>query len=73
LTHNIQSNKKRQQKVYVHYSVKPAAGGPVLYSTRKEEGGAGQPLALLLGRGQRGPRSWELAVMSECILRLLSG
>ncbi len=48
--------------MYLHYSVATAAG-QVLQSTRVEEGGAGLPLAFVIGKGRRVPRGWELAIM----------
>jgi hypothetical protein len=51
----------RRLQVYVHYSVLNE-DGDVLYSTWAEEGGSGQPLAFVLGKGCRAPRAWELAV-----------
>ena len=49
-------------QVYLHYSVATAAG-QVLQSTRIEEGGAGLPLAFVIGKGRRVPRGWELAIL----------
>jgi hypothetical protein len=34
-----------------------------LFSTRSEEGGGGHPVAFLVGKGQRPPRGWELALL----------
>lgn len=51
-------------QVYVHYSVLDAEND-LLYTTWAEEGGSGQPLAFVLGKGCRAPRAWELAVLGE--------
>ena len=34
----------------------------VLFSTRGQDGGAGQALAFVLGEGQRAPRAWEIVL-----------
>jgi hypothetical protein len=47
-----------------------AADAAVVYSTKSEEGGPGQPLAFRLGKGWRAPRSWELALAGEASLWL---
>ncbi|KAG1666907.1 hypothetical protein FOA52_005967 [Chlamydomonas sp. UWO 241] len=47
--------------VYVHMTVRTDVGA-VLWSTRTQERGSGQPLAFMIEKGQRAPRSWEVAV-----------
>ncbi|KAI8469652.1 MAG: hypothetical protein J3K34DRAFT_512676 [Monoraphidium minutum] len=47
---------------FIHFSVRSAAGA-LLYSTRGIEGGSGQPLAFMIGKGRRAPRGWELALL----------
>ncbi|GBF92152.1 peptidyl-prolyl cis-trans isomerase [Raphidocelis subcapitata] len=49
--------------VFVHVTVK-AASGAALFSTRAADGGAGHPIAFLLGKGRRAPRGWELALLA---------
>jgi hypothetical protein len=51
------------RQVYVHASVRSAETNALLHSTRREEGGGGFPVAFLLGKGRRAPRSWELALL----------
>uniref|UniRef100_A0A7S3VGN7 peptidylprolyl isomerase n=1 Tax=Dunaliella tertiolecta TaxID=3047 RepID=A0A7S3VGN7_DUNTE len=62
--------------VYVHVSISPAVAEgaelsdqkeEVLWTTRADEGGSGQPLAFALEKGIRPPRAWEVALkcMSE--------
>jgi hypothetical protein len=51
-------------QVYVHYSVLNAEND-LLYTTWAEEGGSGQPLAFVLGKGSRAPRAWELSLLGE--------
>ena len=34
----------------------------MLFSTRGQDGGAGQAMALVLGEGQRAPRAWEIVL-----------
>jgi hypothetical protein len=53
-------------QVYVHCSILNAEND-VLYTTWAEEGGSGQPLALVVGKGCRAPRAWELAVLGTSI------
>ena len=48
-------------KVYIHLSVK-SISGKLLHSTRREEGGSGLPVALVLGKGVRAPRGWEIGL-----------
>ncbi|KAL0030965.1 hypothetical protein WJX79_005290 [Trebouxia sp. C0005] len=47
--------------VYVHISIR-SPSGQLLHSTWLEEGGSGVPMALVLGRGVRAPRGWELGL-----------
>jgi hypothetical protein len=54
---------------FVHVTIK-AASGAALFSTRREDGGAGSPLAFLIGKGRRAPRSWELALLGEAFFGL---
>jgi len=51
-------------QVYVHFSVL-SLDNDVLYTTSASDGGSGQPLAFVLGKGCRAPRAWELAVAGE--------
>lgn len=51
-------------QVWVHFTARSAANAP-LYCTRRAEGGGGQPLAFLIGKGRRAPRGWELALLGE--------
>lgn len=51
-------------QVYVHYSVLNAESD-LLYTTWAEEGGSGQPLAFVLGKGSRAPRAWELSLLGK--------
>jgi hypothetical protein len=51
-------------KVYVHVTVRPEEDDAVFFSTRGQEGGNGQPLALMIEKGLRGPRAWEIALKS---------
>lgn len=51
-------------QVYVHFSILDAEND-LLYTTWAEEGGSGQPLAFVVGKGCRAPRAWELAVLGE--------
>lgn len=51
--------------MYVHVTVRPEEDDRVFYSTRGQEGGNGQPLALMIEKGLRGPRAWEIALKSE--------
>ena len=37
----------------------------VLQTTRADEGGSGVPRALVLGKGRRAPRAWELALLGD--------
>lgn len=46
--------------VFIHYSI--LDGGEVLYSTRSDENGSGQPLAFQMEKGVRAPRSWEIVL-----------
>jgi hypothetical protein len=48
----------------VHFSV-INGDDDLLYTTWAEEGGSGQPLAFVIGKGSRAPRAWELAVLGE--------
>lgn len=52
-------------QVYVHFSILDAEND-LLYTTWAEEGGSGQTLAFVVGKGCRAPRAWELAVLGEC-------
>ncbi|KAF5841516.1 hypothetical protein DUNSADRAFT_12444, partial [Dunaliella salina] len=61
--------------VYVHVSIIPAVAEgvelsehkeEVLWTTRADEGGSGQPLAFALEKGIRPPRAWEVAL--KCAL-----
>ena len=45
----------------MHLSVK-SASGKLLHSTRREEGGSGIPMAIILGKGIRAPRGWEIGL-----------
>ncbi|GIM00169.1 hypothetical protein Vretimale_5329 [Volvox reticuliferus] len=47
--------------VYIHYSIRDLED-ELLYSTRSDEGGSGQAFALLMEKGIRVPRGWELAI-----------
>lgn len=49
-------------QVYVHCSIL-SVENDLLYTTWAEEGGSGQPLAFVVGKGCRAPRAWELAVL----------
>lgn len=51
-------------QVYVHFSVLNI-DGDLLYTTWAEQGGSGQPLAFVLGKGCRAPRAWELAILGR--------
>lgn len=51
-------------QVYVHFSV-INADDDLLYTSWAEEGGSGQPLAFVIGKGSRAPRAWELAVLGK--------
>eukprot|EP00983_Pelagomonas_calceolata_P054272 1143635-Pelagomonas_calceolata.AAC.3 len=62
-------------QVYVHVSISPAVAEgaelsdqkeEVLWTTRADEGGSGQPLAFALEKGIRPPRAWEVAL--KCAL-----
>lgn len=46
----------------MHYNVLDA-DNELLFTTWAEEGGSGQPLAFVLGKGCRAPRAWELALL----------
>jgi len=48
-------------QVYVHVAVRE--GERTLATTRADEGGPGVPRALVLGKGRRAPRAWELALL----------
>ena len=48
-------------QVYIHVTT-VSASSSVLHSTRREAGGTGLPIALVLGKGIRAPRGWELAL-----------
>jgi hypothetical protein len=48
----------------VHFSV-INADDDLLFTTWAEEGGSGQPLAFVIGKGSRAPRAWELAVLGK--------
>ncbi len=55
----------------MHVSVGPADDPEdVLYSTRAEAGGSGQPLAFLLQKGARAPRAWEIALSGKYLAAL---
>lgn len=54
-------NPREGDLVYLHVSTRPAAGH-LIHSTRSEEGGSGCPLTLVLGKGVRAPRGWELGL-----------
>lgn len=60
-------------QVYVHVSISPAVPEDeredlsvqkqdVLWSTRSDEGGSGQPMAFTFEKGTRPPRAWEIAL-----------
>jgi hypothetical protein len=49
-------------QVYVHCSIL-SADNDLLFTTWAEEGGSGQPLAFVVGKGCRAPRALELAVL----------
>ncbi len=51
----------RRPQVYVHVAVRE--GERTLATTRADEGGPGVPRALVLGKGRRAPRAWELALL----------
>lgn len=52
-------------QAYVHFSIH-SSEDDLLYSTWADEGGSGQPLAFVVGKGSwRAPRAWELAVLSK--------
>jgi hypothetical protein len=40
----------------------------VLWSTRAEEGGSGQPIAFAFEKGTRPPRAWEIALKGKGFL-----
>ncbi len=44
-----------------------APSGQLLHSTRLEEDGSGVPIALVLGRGVRAPRGWELGLQGDLV------
>ena len=44
-----------------------APSGQLLHSTRLEEDGSGVPIALVLGRGVRAPRGWELGLQGDVV------
>jgi hypothetical protein len=50
-----------RSQVYVHVAVRE--GERTLATTRADEGGPGVPRALVLGKGRRAPRAWELALL----------
>ncbi|GFR52572.1 hypothetical protein Agub_g15164 [Astrephomene gubernaculifera] len=52
---------KEGDLVYIHYSIRDTQD-ELLFSTRSEEGGAGQAFAFLLEKGVRVPRGWEIAI-----------
>ena len=49
--------------VIAHVTVRDPSNDLVLFSTRRSDGGAGAPLAFIIGKGAaRPPRCWELAL-----------
>ena len=48
-------------QVYIHVTTLSNTNS-ILHSTRREAGGTGIPMALVIGKGIRGPRGWELAL-----------
>ena len=57
--------------MYVHISI-GAPSGQLLHSTRLEESGSGVPMALVLGRGVRAPRGWELGLQGDLVNRSIA-
>ena len=56
--------------MYVHLSIR-APSGQLLHSSRLEEGGSGVPMALVLGRGVRAPRGWELGLQGDLVNQII--
>ncbi len=55
-------------EVYVHVTVR-SEEEDLLYSTRSQYGGNGQPLVFMIEKGLRPPRAWEISLKSQ-FLRL---